>query len=189
MNYGVFSGFFWGVMLIAAGVLMVLKNLLRLNIPVFKLLLGVFFVYLGISMLIGGFSRRSGDEILFSSGTLKADEMQKDYNVIFGQGKIDFASLAPCDTVRTFDVNVIFSGAELLIDSSMQFEVKTSAVFASADLPNDKKVSFGSGQYKANQDSAQAKIVINSNVVFGTLRVSLLKVETVETSADTNGEI
>jgi len=184
MNYGVFSGLFWGVILITAGVLLVIKNLLHLNIPVFKILVGIFFVYLGVSMLAGGFSKKTGSEIIFSSGTTTADTTEKNYNVIFGSGVLDFSRLSPSDTVRVYEVNVIFSSAELRMNPAIPYEVKATAVFGSAETPDDKTVSFGSRYSSAAGDSASAKIIIEANTVFGSMDIVDFAAEKKEAAVD-----
>ncbi|MGE3063456.1 MAG: hypothetical protein AB7T10_07485 [bacterium] len=186
MNFGVFSGFFWGVILISAGVLMVIKNLLHLNIPIFKLLLGIFFVYLGISMLAGGFSHSEEKEIIFSSGTMTVSGEQDDYNVIFGTGTVDFTSLTPCDTVRTYKVNVIFSSAEIIINPSIPVEIKSSAVFASAQLSDSKRVSFGSKDYATAPDSLSKTVIIEANAVFGSIDVMSMELKPAVPETDTS---
>lgn len=169
MNCGLFSGVFWGFFLIIWGILVVLKNLLHLQIPVFKLIMGVFLVYLGISMLVGGFKKSTGKDIIFSSSEVTAESDVNEHNVIFGSGVIDFSNLELSDTVREYEINVIFSSAELIINPAVPVFIKTSAVFASSKLPDGKSVYFGKGEYNSMQDSAIKPIMIDANVVFGSL--------------------
>lgn len=171
MNCGLFSGVFWGFLLIIWGILVVLKNLLHLQIPVFKLIMGVFLVYLGISMLVGGFKKSTGKDIIFSSSEVTAESDVNEHNVIFGSGVIDFSNLELSDTVREYEINVIFSSAELIINPAVPVFIKTSAVFASSKLPDGKSVYFGKGEYNSVQDSAIKPIMIDANVVFGSLDV------------------
>ncbi|HAV92624.1 TPA: hypothetical protein DCW38_05525 [candidate division WOR-3 bacterium] len=169
MNCGLFSGVFWGFLLIILGILVILKNLLHLQIPVFKLIMGVFLVYLGISMLVGGFKKSTGKDIIFSSSEVTAESDVNEHNVIFGSGVIDFSNLELSDTVREYEINVIFSSAELIINPAVPVFIKTSAVFASSKLPDGKSVYFGKGEYNSMQDSAIKPIMIDANVVFGSL--------------------
>mgnify|MGYP001240492795 CR=1 FL=1 len=171
MNYGVFSGAFWGFLLILAGILVVLKNILHLQIPVFKLILGVFFIYLGITMLVGGFAKSSDKDIVFSSGGLTPNSESSEHNVIFGTGTIDFSALEPADTVREYEINVIFSSAELILNPNIPVQVKTSAVFASAKLPDNKSVYFGNEDYATPEEKTGSPVIIDANVVFGSLEV------------------
>jgi len=49
-----FSGVFWGVVVVVLGLLLILKAM-GVNIPVGKIIFGILFIYIGISMIFWSF--------------------------------------------------------------------------------------------------------------------------------------
>ena len=94
---------------------------------------------------------------------------------------IDFSTLTLSDTFRRYEVNVIFSRAELLLNPNIPTHIKTSAVFASAELLNDKSIYFGNEDYTTYEESSIKPIMIDANIIFGSLEIkNSMNVEIIE---------
>ncbi len=86
---------FWGVLLITAGVLLIVRKYVPFNLPVVRILVALVFVYLGVRIIVHGPTVRDENTVVFGSRTTLAGETtgSRDYNIIFGSGDIDFTGL------------------------------------------------------------------------------------------------
>lgn len=171
MNFGIFSGGFWGVMLIIGGILVLIKNIFNLSIPVFKILLGIFFIYLGFSMLTNIVGSSTNRDIIFNNGSINAGD-ENEYNIIFGSGVIDLSGMTVESARKNFETNIIFSSGKLIINPDLPVLVRASSVFASAKFPDERSVVFGDMNYKTKgYIEGGDNIIIDANVVFGNLEI------------------
>lgn len=167
-----FSGeYFIGVILIVLGVLLLIRHLFNLNIPVFRILLGMIFIFIGISIAFGGF-RGKGSDIVFSSHNIVILTPEREYNLIFSNGIVDFSKIPPPDKVQNVKVNTIFSDGTIIVNPQTPVVIKTNAAFASANMPDENSISFGDYSYKTQSFSPGASYLeIEASVVFGRLSI------------------
>jgi len=98
MRFGfLFSGVFWGTMLILLGISIILKVMFNISIPFFRLFFAFFFVYLGLQILIGK-PPQAGDRrtVVFGERTVRADERDAEYHAVFGRGLFDLSGAGAC---------------------------------------------------------------------------------------------
>lgn len=168
----VFNDFFWGILLIVIGVILLLKYILNINIPVFRTILGVLFIYIGITIIIGGTGIKDKSNIIFSSGRIKGSSIQREYNIIFGSGTIDLSDIEIIDETKKIEVNTIFSQGTIIIKEGTPVVIKASSAFAQARTPDGVNINFGDTTYKPKDfDSSKPYIEIDANVVFGNLEI------------------
>ncbi|MDT8717212.1 hypothetical protein IAI10_11140 [Clostridium sp. 19966] len=86
-------------------------------------------------------------DVFFSSRNIVPNVHAKEYNVVFGNGSIDFTRLPVPNKVKKFKVDYVFSGGEIKINPNIPLVIKVDSVFSSAELPNIGKVSFGEEVY------------------------------------------
>ncbi|MDG5813677.1 hypothetical protein QA601_01170 [Chitinispirillales bacterium ANBcel5] len=165
-----FSGLFWGIILILIGLSIIIRVVFNIQIPLFRIVFALILIYLGIRVLVGGAWIR-GDQrtALFEDRTIGAKEGE--YNVIFSRAQIDATQPLPRggDNIET---NTVFGSSVLKISKDIPTRIKVSAVFASTSLPDGNTISFGDYTYLNPAYSADEPFrTIRANVVFGNLTV------------------
>lgn len=165
----IFTGLFWGSILILLGLSVILKAVFHINVPVFRLAFGFLIIYFGIRVLVGGhFGRVSNNTVLFEESRVEMTATGDEYNVIFGKGVIDATGRPQNQKARNVEINTVFGHSTVKISSSVPTIVKVSAAFGGARLPDGTMISFGEYTYrnKAAQDTDAVRM-IKSSVVFG----------------------
>lgn len=163
---------FWGVVLIVAGVLLIVRKYVPFNLPVGRIIVALVLVYLGIRIIVGGPTVRDGNTVVFGSGTtLVADAAgSRDYSIIFGSGDYDFTTMSPDDVTR--EVNVIFGSGTLRIDPEAPVQIRMSSAFGSVRDPDGSSLSFGDRTWAspAYREGSPA-VRIKAAAVFGSLAI------------------
>lgn len=176
MESFIFSGIFWGVVVILFGVSIIINAVFNVHIPFFRILIAIFFIYIGIMVLSGGF-RFSGkadqNTVLFSEGTMQytGDSKNREFNVIFGKGTTQFTQVNLTNGNNMVKVNSIFGEAVIEIDPSLPIMIRVNAAFGAAYLPDQTVTSFGEYTYKTPSYGKDKKnLEIQASVVFGAIR-------------------
>ncbi len=172
-----FTGLFWGSILVLLGLSVILKAVFHINIPVFRIAFGLVIIYMGIRVLTGGhFGRVSDNTVLFEESRVEMSAISDEYNVLFGKGVIDATNRPEDRKVRKVEVNTIFGHSTIKISTGVPTIVKVSSAFGGCRLPDGTMVSFGEYTYrnKAAQQS-EAVTIIKSSVVFGGSDVVLVE--------------
>lgn len=167
-----FSGIFWGVVLILVGVSLIIRIVFNINIPVFRIVLALILIYLGLQVLLGGTWTRSGSSsVIFQSGDLKITGESHKYSVVFGSSRID-ASMPLAKGNDKLEINTIFGSSVLEIPSDIPVLIKVSAAFSGARMPDGNFVSFGDYTYKNKVfDKSAPYRFIKASVVFGSMTI------------------
>jgi predicted membrane protein len=169
------AGFFWGVILIVLGASIILR--LFFDISVFRIIIAFVLIYIGIKMLIGRkifSSAREENHVFFGERIYKTMPVNNsDYNTLFGKTTYDFRDIDTLNLSQTKIVfNTVFGDTEILLPKGINVQVRASAVFASAKLPNGNTIAFGNENYNTeNFNAALPQLVIEANVVFGNIEI------------------
>lgn len=175
-----FSGLFWGILLIVVGLIIIVKMIFKIDIPVGRILFSFFFIYLGISILIGGFGHKSQKRIMFDEQEIdvcdyKINDDDNEYSVVFGKGNINLANIDINETTK-IGINVTMGEAVVLIDSDMPIKIRASAAFGSVRLPDGNEVNFGHEIFTTpSYDREKDCIKIKVNVAFGAIKFKTVK--------------
>jgi predicted membrane protein len=179
----VFSGLFWGSLLILVGIAIIIKVVFKIDIPIVRLFFAFFFIYLGISVLVGGFSSKKAGTIAFDDSTIDAEmdfkieegetpKKKRDYNIIFGKGTIDLSKIPLADKNIKVEVNTIFGQSDVYIDPDMPIIIEASSAFAGMRMPDGDSLAFGNKNYFTKSFSKEEPYIkIEANVVFGAMRL------------------
>ena len=159
------SGIFWGIFIIAFGVVMIIKHLFSLDIPVVKIMFGVFLILLGFSVLFARpkFMIHSDDHtVVFSNKGLTFHENEDEYVSVFSNAELDMTSI---DKVidETIEINSVFSEMTVLLNKETKVNLRSDAVFGSVTKPDAEIV-------KEVPDSVETTIPtinIKATAVFG----------------------
>lgn len=165
-----FSGLFWGSFLIVIGLSIILKATFNISIPVVRIFFALFFVYLGISIITGGFGLKNN--AIFSDIKITNPVNNEEYSIIFGQGKIDLSSIPVTDQKQFYKINVVFGSSDIIINNSLPYTVKTSAVFSGVKTPDGNITSFGNNVFHSNNSTqSDGLITIELNSVFSGVQI------------------
>jgi len=164
-----FSGLFWGVMLVLFGVSMILKAMFNLDIPIFRIVFALIFIYFGIKLLVGRQAFKNEENFsMFRSSTVTVKESGGEYDVIFGQSNIDLTNINITESSKKVNVDVVFGSANLLIDPDIPIKLKISTVFADCKLPDRNISFFGDSKYQTPAYvEGENYLLLNIDVVFG----------------------
>jgi predicted membrane protein len=175
MNF-FFKGYFWSLVLIFAGILLLINNLFHLRIPVASIVIALLFILLGIQLMIGPKGVTSSHEVIFDDAKLEANETDNKYDVIFGKSIIDLTQVASRSNQSMIKTDIVFGQVTIKIKKNDPIRIKASCVFGNISLPDGNTVSFGDRTYETDsyQDSDK-KIDIKTDVVFGEATIVLVE--------------
>ncbi|MDQ7797590.1 MAG: LiaF-related protein [Candidatus Edwardsbacteria bacterium] len=165
----IFTGVFWGVVLILIGLGVIINVVFGIKIPVFRTLFALFLIYLGLQMLTGiSLWNKSKKTAVFEEKTVEVTTASDKYDVIFGKGEIDLSGIELKDQNVRVDINTIFGGSVIKIDPAVPTKIVASSAFGGVHLPDGNVVAFGQYTYKTdNFKSSERHLLIHATVVFG----------------------
>jgi len=172
MNF-IFTGAFWGMVIILVGVSVLLKAYFNINIPIFRTLFGLLIVLLGISIVFGrpiacGDSRH----VFFGEGAFHGHEGEDSFNVVFGKGTTDLRKIQLEADNKTIYVNTVFGENTVYYDPTQPVVFTVNVAFGEATLPDQKGSAFGKSEFKtSNYDASKPHLNVNINVAFGSVKV------------------
>lgn len=179
MNF-FFKGYFWALVVILAGVLMLINttNIFHFKIPVGSVIIALLLILLGVQLLIGpknisGF--KSSHEVIFDDAKLEANETDNKYDVIFGKSTIDLTQVTNRSNHSFIKADVVFGQATIKIKKSDPIRIKASSVFGNITLPDGNTVSFGDRTFETESyRDSDKKIQLKVDVVFGEARIDVV---------------
>lgn len=170
-------GLFWGILFLLVGFVLIIKVVLKIDVPVFRIVAGLILIILGVRMLIGGdwFFQRDLDEndIVFQEKYFKGKEISRDeYNVLFSKSSFDFTDIDSTDLPKQIKINTVFGSTTVYLKTDIPVKIKGDAVFAGARLPGGNTAVFGSAYYESEGfNPSEPFLYIKTDVVFGGVEV------------------
>jgi hypothetical protein len=161
-----FSGIFWGIIVVLLGLTIILNVVTGVKIPFFRIFFGLLLIYWGISMLAGSRFSRAGSTV-FSDSEIRATTAGKQ-DVIFGRGVIDLSGIVLKEGVNRYEVNTVFGASVIKLDPAMPVKVVASSAFAGVKMPDGGNIAFGETTYRSpslKEDSTY--LLVKTSVVFG----------------------
>jgi hypothetical protein len=162
-----FSGIFWGSVLIILGLSVIINMVFHIHVPVMRIIFAVVLIYLGVRVLIGGhWCRTPNNTAMFCESNVSMSGNHNEYNVLFGKATIDTSTTAE----KHIKINTIFGASTVKISKTVPTVVRVETAFGGVSLPDGNTVSFGNYTYKnkacgAASDSTTRTVLINT--VFG----------------------
>ena len=163
---------FWGALIVLAGVLLIVRNVFKIDLPVMGIIIPIIIITVGISLLTGTrYTPEQTGSTIFNEGTFEASADSK-YSVVFGKGVYDLRNIRPVDKDIHVDVSTVFGGAEIIIDRNTPLIIDGSSVFGAVEFPNKESVSFGDKTYtSAGYVAGSPAIHVHAKVVFGGIEI------------------
>ncbi len=165
----VFSGVFWGLILVLLGLSMIVKVVFKIDLPIIKLLFAALLIYWGIKLLFGiSFHTKSPDSVVFDNADIEHVEAGREYNVVFGKSRIDLRNFVLEDKNAKIEIDVVFGNGIIYLNPEIPAKVKVDAVFAECRLPKGN-VSFIGEQVYHTPSFVEGEnfLQIDLDIVFG----------------------
>jgi hypothetical protein len=169
MNF-IWSGLFWGIILVLFGFSVILKSILNIDIPIFKIVFALILIYLGVKILTGT-SQKGKNILIFNRSGFQKNVSNNEYNVIFSSGEIDLRDIEDIQGNVSKEVNIVFGSGRLYLPKNIPVVVKVETVFGESRLPDGKTDFFGEYNYKRGGGPGENTLFLEVNVVFGSLLV------------------
>lgn len=165
----IFSGIFWGMILVLLGLSMIIKIIFKVDIPIIRVVFAVILIYWGLKMLFGiSLHHKSENSVIFDNADIEQVETGKEYNVIFGKSRIDLRQLEISDLRSKIEINVVFGYSEIYLNPEIPAKVYVDAVFAETKLPKGNVSFFGEYVYQTPAyHEGEDFLKIKLDVVFG----------------------
>ena len=175
----IFREYYWGAIIILAGVLLIVRNVFKVDLPVMGIIFPIFIITIGISLLTGSRGEAkgwTGKHIIFSDQQFDTISGNERYSVVFGKGSYDLRSLRPTDKDINVDISCAFGGVEILINPTIPMRIKVSSAFGGGQMPDGHTVAFGERVYKTQAyREGMPCVVIKANVAFGGVEIREIK--------------
>jgi hypothetical protein len=168
-----FSGLFWGIILILCGVSIIIRIVFHIHIPLVRIVFALILIYLGVRVLVGG-SWLCSHRTAFGSSSISLGSGQAEYKVIFGSSTIDATAEVSGPAPQRTSIKTVFGECRLAISATIPTVVRVNSAFAEARLPDGNSVVFGNSTYKnaPARDGKAPLREIDAHVVFGNFVVS-----------------
>jgi hypothetical protein len=184
----IFRETYWGALIILTVVLLIIRNIFKIDLPVMGIIFPIFIISLGVSLLTGfkgqSWHGRWGESknILFNDEQFDSVSGNERYSVVFGKGSYDLRNLKPADKDMYVDINCAFGGIEIFINPAVPMKIKVSSAFGGGQMPDGRTVAFGERTYKtpAYRDGAPC-VNVKANVAFGGVEIREMKDSTAST--------
>jgi predicted membrane protein len=173
-----FSGIFWGVILILLGISVIINIVFHVHVPFFRIVLALILIYAGVRVLIGGHwgsgrccSLKTASTVVFSDAVFEK-QTGDEYTIAFGKGTMDAGAIFSGDTGRkTIRLNTIFGHSMVSIPKTLTVLVRVNSAFSGVRLPDGSLSTFGQTVYKneAARTATDPNTIknIELSVVFG----------------------
>lgn len=169
---GGFGQYFLSIFLIGSGIILIIKQLFRLNISTSRAIVGVLIISIGAAMILADFSIKNDKTLIFSNDEIQVSQLKNKYNIIFSEGTIDLTRLDSNTYKGKVEINTIFASGTLYIPSDLPVIIEINAAFAKAETPDGHSVVFGDYTYQ-NREPAEGEVPlrIEVNTVFGKMDI------------------
>jgi predicted membrane protein len=177
-----FSGVFWGIVLILLGFSVIINLVFHIHLPLFRIFFALFLIYLGLRIMAGGgfyhhpSCGNRGSTIAFSDATIASDAGDGEFNIIFAKGVVEAGSIFSADPHRrSLRITTVFGNTLVRTPKNLPVIIRTTSAFGGITLPDGSTSAFGETIYKNDScrsatDSSTARTIL-INVVFGACRI------------------
>ena len=159
------SGLFWGIIVIALGAAILIKNIFNLDFPVIKVVFGVALILIGLKVLVfRGPDKRceTGDKnnVVFGERKMYYSTDNTEYNAVFSSTVLDLTKFAKSNE-GMIKVSCVFGNMKIIINQQTKLIIDSDVVFGSISNPDENTVS----------DSNQIILKMKADAVFGNIKI------------------
>lgn len=169
----IFSGIFWGVIIVLIGLSILLNVVFGIRFPFFRIAFALFLIWLGITLLTGRSTwTREKNKAIFEEKRIDSITPQTKYDIIFAKGVVDLSKVKLEEKVFKVEVNTVFGSGTIEIDPNLPTKIVVNSVFAGASMPDGNTIAFGQYIYKSDSLKEDTSyLLVNARVVFGGLEI------------------
>lgn len=168
----VFSGLFWGAIVVLIGLGIILNGVLGIRIPMVRIIFGLLLIYWGVSLLAGMSFRRTSGATAFNETVVRSSEASGKQDVLFGKATIDLTGIQLKPGVNRYEVNTVFGASVIRLNPATPAKVIVSSAFGGVRMPDGSNVAFGENTWRSptfKEDSAY--LYVKAAVVFGGIEI------------------
>lgn len=177
---------FWGCLFLAIGVLIILQQVLRIDLPIIKILFGLFLVYLGLRVIFGSFGMRfagssverisTPTEAVFTDSSFRArgddGKLNREFSTAFGSSSLDLSELKTEELTQVFKVQSAFGSTQVKTNTAHQIRAKISTGFGSVVVRGQRTGAFGEVDYLSpGFTEGQPTLNLEIDCAFGQIEV------------------
>jgi predicted membrane protein len=180
MKMELFSGAFWGILLIVIGILLVIKYVFNIQFPIGRIVFAVILIYAGISLLLGNHGHcrhhnwtgsNTENSTAFSNQQFSYSPAQNKYSCAFGSSILDLSDVTLTED-KTLELSVAFGEFIVKMNRNANFETHSGTAFGSTKTPDGSMNAFGQRTYySSNFNKSEPHFILRTNVAFGSLKI------------------
>jgi len=166
-----FSGIFWGGVLVLLGISIIIKVAIHIAIPVVRIVVALVLIYLGVRLLFGSFGCQGPFRIRCDKKvSVSVSRDGRSYKNVFGDETVDLTEIDLKGKDVTVDIETVFGNTLVKIDPRIPTEFSLEAIFGNASVPGSDSVNFGSRNF-GNDSLKKEKphLKIRAKAVFGNI--------------------
>ena len=178
MTHFMFSGIFWGGILIIIGLITILNTFLPFSIPIMRLLFAFLLIYWGMTMLTGNrcsYKKNKYSSFCTEDTIIIENDMSqehREYNTAFGKRIIDLTNIDLSSQNKSLDIDTVFGETIIYIKAETPISIQARASFGSVTFPDGTQTGFGKQTYTTPSYTNSAyHIDLKANAVFGSIRI------------------
>jgi hypothetical protein len=174
----------WGLLFVAIGILIILRQYLGIQFPLVKVILGLFLVFMGVKILFTSFVRPtpgtptrlgpSQNIAAFNKSRFEyiANGKPQSFHTFFTNSDIDLSRMDLSRGDVEININVFFGEMVIVVGTTIPIQLEAKANFGEIVLPNKKKITKGSYTFQSEIFKVSgSKINMNVTSTFGDVRI------------------
>lgn len=155
---------YWAILLIILGLLLLISQFLAFTLPVFRIVIAILLISHGIQLIMKARNGKKPNQtngemnngVTLSDQTMDFQEVpdQKRHQVLLGSQKLKFKHGAIQENTTLF-INTFLGESEVLIPSSLSYQVKASTFLGTIATPSGTVPSIGNTNFKNTEKADQ----------------------------------
>ncbi len=167
MRNFIFSGAYWGIILVLIGLGYVFNSVADKHLPIFRMAVGVVILSIGIQIVYSALSPKKSSYTVFRETTVNHDTSGS-YSVVFGATTIDLSNVDLSQGDVKKRIECVFGSAEIYIPRDVDVEIKAETVFGNTESPFGDSSGFGDRKFvQKGTEEKTHRLIIKSECVFG----------------------
>ncbi len=172
MKTRVLSGFFWGIMLIIIGTVLILNHYVSIELPLLRILFGFLLIYWGMNMVFGKFSKKDKcTYILSPNANMSINEHDREYSIVLGNGTIDLTDSMILRHKKKVIVNSVFADVIVLLPDDVSVNILANTAFGEIRTPGRVSSFMSKHTDYVNPGLEDEHVSLISTAVFGNMTI------------------
>ncbi|MGI8892623.1 MAG: LiaF domain-containing protein [Bacteroidia bacterium] len=167
-----FSGWFWGFILLIFATGLIIKSVFKIRLSLFFIFLLVCLIFFTVNLITGN---NSESVTYFASEKIvKLDDISElnIYNAIFCKITYDLTQLEATGPDTKIEIKNLFGKTRILINKSQKVKVQSRSFFGSGITPDDTKTILGNHIYFTSRYSKNnPHLLIDTQNIFGSTEI------------------